>query len=438
MIILIESISEKTMGISGENMKKSAKLAIICSVAGICVVLAVVGIIFGVKKGHAKKSDQTNMVVVGFYELPLSQQQVFTNIIEEICTVEEITADFFVIDEEQDFSKQIADNKINLVLAPAGFAVENAVDAAKNDAQVQADVTGGMFSSIRQAIITKDDKLKAVPLIFDNLEIDIEVSAFKISGMERIATWDDIEQFAQIQKKELDFPVSFAAAEPLFLLDLLGALGEAFDGYDEYTKAADILRDAALAKKDGVDFDAATVAKKIFIDPDAPLPYSLYYLKQLVKKGLITPASKELIHTDINSYIQQRVTKAFFTTLSVHRTYDTKAVSRFSTIFIPSKNGAEQRHFTATATYAVPLTENESVSKVLLQLLSTENQTKLSQLTGLAPVLANCRTPDQQADDTRYWIAATNAPVAGLGHEANLSAQELSRLADEIRMLIFY
>ena len=130
--------------------------------------------------------------------------------------------------------------------------------------------------------------------------------------MERIATWDDIEQFAQIQKKELDFPVSFAGAEPLFLLDLLGALGEAFDGYDAYTKAADILRDAALAKKDGVDFDAATVAKKIFIDPD------------------------------------------------------------------------------------------------------------------------------QQADDTRYWVAATNAPVAGLGHEANLSAQELSRLADEIRMLIFY
>ena len=419
-------------------MKKSVKLAIICSVAGICVVLAAVGIIFGVKKTHAKQNGQSKNVVVGFYNISKSQQQVFTNVIEEICEAKEIAADFFEIDGEQDFSKQIADNKINFVLAPAGFAVENAVDAAKENAEVSADVTGGMFSSMRQAAIAKDGKLKAVPLIFDNLEIDIEISAFKMSGMERIATWEDIEQFAQLQKKDLDYPVSFAGAEPIFLLDLLGSLGEAFDGYEAYTRAAQILKEAALAKKQGAAFDAATVAKKIFIDPEAPLPYSMYYLKQLVKKGLITPASKELIHTDINSYIQQRVTKAFFTTLSVHRTYDTKAVSRFSTIYVPSKNGAEQRHFTATTTYAVPLTANENVALVIQELLSTDTQTSLSQLTGLAPVLANCRTPDQQADDARYWIAATNAPVAGLGHEADLSESDLKALANEVRGMVFY
>ena len=419
-------------------MKKSAKLAIICSAAGICVVLAVVGIIFGVKKARAKQNIENNKVVVGFYNIPQSQQQVFTNIIAEICASKEIETDFFVIDNESDFSEQVKLNKINFVMAPAGFAVENAVAQAKDNAQVPSDVTGGMFSSMMQAVITKDGKLKAVPLIFDNLEIDIEISAFKMSGMERIATWEDIEQFAQLQKKELDFPVSFAGAEPIFLLDLLGAMGEALDGYEGYTKAAEILKEAASAKKEGASFDATTVAKKIFIDPDAPIPYSLYYLKQLVKKGFITPASKELIHTDINSYIQQRVTKAFFTTLSVHRTFDTTAVSRFSTIYVPSKNGAEQRHFTATATYAIPLSENNNTETVITELLSTEIQTKLSQMSGLAPVLANCRTPDQQADDARYWVAATNAPVAGLGHEAELTVEDLKRLKDEIQMLIFY
>ena len=419
-------------------MKKSVKLAIICSVAGICVVLAAVGIIFGVKKAHSKQNAQSKNVVVGFYNISKSQQQVFTNVIEEICEAKEIAADFFEIDGEQDFSEQVLQNKINLVLAPAGFAVENAVDAAQENAEVSTDVTGGMFSSMRQAAIAKDSKLKAVPLIFDNLEIDIEISAFKMSGMERIATWEDIEQFAQLQKKDLDYPVSFAGAEPIFLLDLLGSLGEAFDGYEAYTRAAQILKEAALAKKQGAVFDAATVAKKIFIDPDAPLPLSMYYLKQFVKKGLITSASKELIHTDINSYIQQRVTKAFFTTLSVHRTYDTKAVSRFSTIYVPSKNGAEQRHFTATTTYAVPLTVNENVALVIQEMLSTDTQTSLSQLTGLAPVLANCRTPDQQADDARYWIAATNAPVAGLGHEAELSESDLKALANEVRGMVFY
>ena len=76
-------------------MKKSVKLAIICSVAGICVVLAAVGIIFGVKKAHSKQNAQSKNVVVGFYNISKSQQQVFTNVIEEICETKEIAADFF-------------------------------------------------------------------------------------------------------------------------------------------------------------------------------------------------------------------------------------------------------------------------------------------------------------------------------------------------------
>ena len=53
-------------------------------------------------------------------------------------------------------------------------------------------------------------------------------------------------------------------------------------------------------------------------------------------------------------------------------------------------------------------------------------------------ILANCRTPDQQANDARFWIAATNAPLAGLGHEAELSKEDLAKLADEIRALVFF
>ena len=312
------------------------------------------------------------------------------------------------------------------------------MDASKEDADISSDATNGMFTSIRQTAIQKGDKLKAIPLIFDNLEIDIDISAFKMSGLERIASWNDIEKFAEIQKKETNSPMSFAGAEPDFLIDLLGALGEAFDGYDEYLKATEILKDAVEAKKNGGDFDAAAVANKIFIDPDAPLPYSMYDLKQLVKKGYVTTASNALIHSDINSYIQQRVTKAFITNLSVHRTYDPNALVRFSTIYLPSKNPAELRHFTATTIYAIPLTNNQNVKYVIEELISTEIQSSLSQQTGLASVLANCNTPDQQADDARYWIAATNAPLAGLSHEAELTDNELNALANEIRFLVFF
>ena len=420
-------------------MEKKTKLAIICSIAGICLIAAVCGIIFGTKKSSLNKEYEKNRVAVGFFNLDDAQQKAFTKIVNEICEEKNVPVDFYKLAKDEDFSKQITENKINLVLAPAGFAVQKAVDAAGKEVSIPADTTSGMFTSMRQAVIQSDGAIKAIPLIFDNLEINIEISAFKMSGMERIATWDDIEQFAQIQKRDLDYPVSFAGAENDFLINLLGALGEAFDGYEAYNRAADILKDAAAAaKKDGAVFDAATVAKKIFIDPDAPLPYSMYYLKQLVKKGYITTASKQLIHTDINSYIQQRVTKAFFTTLSVHRTYDVNAVSRFSTIYVPSKNEAGLRHFTAATTYAVPLTSNQNVEFIIEQFVEPDTQSNLSQITGLAPVLANCRTPDQQADDARYWVAATNAPLAGLSREAELTDVQMKALGDEVRGLVFY
>ncbi len=417
-------------------MKKNVKLAVICSAAVICVI-AIAGIIFGVKKAKSEKALKTGKIVLGFYDIDKSQEEVFTNIIEDICSQKGLALDFYKIKHDEDFEKQLADNKVNLILAPGGFAVKKAVAASKEDAVIQPQITGGLFSSMRQSIITEDDKLKALPLIFDNLEIDIEVSAFKMSGMEQIASWDDIELFAQIQKRDLDYPVSFAGAEPDFLIDLLGALGEALEGYEAYNQAVDIIKAAVDTKKEGADFNAATLAKKIFIDPDAPLPYSLYYLKQLIKKGYITPASKQLVHTDINSYIQQRVSRVFFTNLSVHRTYDTKAVSRFSTIYLPSKNPASSRRFTAKTTYAVPLTANKNVAALIEELISTQTQEALSQQTGLAPVLANCRTPDQQADDARYWVAATKAPLAGLSREVELSQAELKALADEVRLLLF-
>ena len=40
-----------------------------------------------------------------------------------------------------------------------------------------------------------------------------------------------------------------------------------------------------------------------------------------------------------------------------------------------------------------------------------EGQEKLCAQTGFAPVLAQCKTVDRQADDARYWVAATNPPL---------------------------
>ncbi|MDE7140993.1 MAG: hypothetical protein K2O09_09630, partial [Treponemataceae bacterium] len=70
------------------------------------------------------------------------------------------------------------------------------------------------------------------------------------------------------------------------------------------------------------------------------------------------------------------------------------------------------------------------------QLMTADTQENLSHMTGLAPVLAQCPTPDQQADDARYWVAATNAPLAGLSREAALSDAQWQELSAVLARII--
>ena len=407
-------------------MKK--KNLILISIICICVLAAVTGIIFGVR---ASKADKT--LTVGFYNTTESIQQALTKLTQDYADKNGKSIAFYNFDSESSFYEQIKKHKVDLIFAPDGYAVKNSVSAATEGAGFSDINLSGLFSTMVGSTKIKDKKYSAIPLIFDNFEINIEVSAFKMSDMKAIATWKHIEEFSQIQKDKIDYPISFAGAEPVFLLDLIGALAEALEGKEAYDKAAEILIQASHSD----DFDAAEVAKKLFIYPDAPIPYSLYYLQQLAKKGYITPASQYLTHNDINSYIKQRVTNLFFTTLSTHRTYDIKAVERFSSIYVPSNYKPEKRHFTANITYAVPVSKNSESLELVQQLISVEAQTILGQMTGLATVLANCPTPDKQSDDARYWIAATNTPVAGLGHEAELSEKQLQELSQFICSMIF-
>lgn len=407
-------------------MKKKTKTIIFTAV--IVSLLALITVIIFV---NANKADKT--FTIGFYNTNTSVQNTLTSLSQEYADAEGKLFEFYTFNNDSDFYEQVKKKKIDLIFAADGYALRNSLTAQNEDAPLPDIDLSALFSTMRQATKTKNKKYSAIPILFDNFEINIETSAFKMSGMKAIASWKDIEEFSQIQKGKSDYPVSFAGAEPVFLLDLLGALGEALEGKEAYDKAAEILIQASNLGS----FDASEIVKKLFIYPDAPIPYSLYFLQQYAKKGYLTPASQYLKHTDINSYIQQRVTNLFFTSLSIHRTYDVKAISRFSSIYFPSDTRPEGRHFTANITYAVPVTKKAENTALIQELISTEAQASLSQMTGLAPVLANCPTPDKESDDARYWIAATSTPLAGLGHEAELTAEELANLGKEICKLIF-
>jgi hypothetical protein len=78
------------------------------------------------------------------------------------------------------------------------------------------------------------------------------------------------------------------------------------------------------------------------------------------------------------------------------------------------------------------MAKSEKAESVLAELISVQAQETMSRSTGIAPVLAQCRTPDKQADDARFWIAATTCPLPGLSNEVYLTKSQKTALSAEI------
>jgi len=244
--------------------------------------------------------------------------------------------------------------------------------------------------------------------------------------MNSISTWDDIRTFNRIQKKYNDYPVAFAAKEYDLYLDLLGALTEAFEGTESYSNAAEIL------KNGNKKFNATAIVNSLCNSENAPLKTSVDYLSSLYKDKLLNPNCFNYQNADMLSLMKARIAPTVFMTFDAHRTVDSNTIKHFSTIYLPSDKSPSERTFTAPVIYAVKMKKSSPLDFIFEELVKNETQEQLSRDTGLAPVLARCRTPDHQADDVRYWMAATNPPLAGLSREADLTRSQKQQICDLI------
>lgn len=417
---------------SEEKIRINKKIILVAAIIALvlAVIFALAAIIFSGKK---------NTVAIWGLEKP--QSLAVKSEIEKISKEQNLALEVQILDGEKSLSSQLMiPAKILAVITTKGYGTETAESKAGKNSALPADLTSEMTSSMRSAAkITKnaknekdERKIAVIPLLSDNLEIDISTRAFRTSGMSAISTWSDIENFSKIQKRKIEFPLVFAGADGKFFLDLLGGLAEAFDGQGSYKKAREILKNAA-----GKRFNAAELADELAENPDSPLITSIRTLKNWQKSGLLNPNTFALSKRDVNAFVSSGLASGFFMSLSDHRNFGGK-ISNYSSIYLPSENNAAARCFTSATVCAVPLKKSKSVEKLIRTLVSQEGQENLSRATGLAPVLAHCRTPDKQADDVRYWIAATNTPNAGLGNEIFFTTSQYRQLAKELAAKVMY
>ena len=389
---------------------------ILIGVASAVVILLIAGTIILFKP--------SKNFTIAFYKIEEKQRQGITEILNKAAAAQELQPVYIEYNADKSLKEQIPlTKKPNIIITGSGYPVETAVDKASGKAALSGDLTSGMTSSMRAGIKLNDGKIAALPILSSHFEVDIDLAEFQNSNTKYINTWNDVEKFMREQKRKKESPMIFAGGNPDLLLDLMGAMAESIDGTESYNAAAKIIQTTD---------NPVRAAIKLCDEPDSPLATSVKQLKSWYKFGFIHPGTFSLQQNDVEAFASSRLSSVLFMSLENHRACAQKTISRYTSIYFPSEHGANSRIFTGKTYYAVPMLKSPKSEALLAALVTPEYQESLSRATGLAPVLAQCRTPDKQSDDARYWIAATTVPLPGLSNEAYLTKQQKTAIAAEI------
>lgn len=404
-------------------MKTSQKKLICC-----CAIIALVLV-----SGSITAYRMLRKPLIAFYRTPENHAAYLTSLLEK-------DASFTTYDNNVSLFFQMRQGrKPDLILTTSGQPLATAESLTADDISIPPALFDGITTTIQSATTrTENRNFKSLPLLSSHFEIDINVRKMRRTSVQYINTWNDIARFIRESKeKNNDYGMVFAGNDGQFMLDFLSALTEAFSGKQAYEEAIKIIRDTIseyTKKQKTLNMDE--IALRLTKNADAPLFTAVQFLRKWLKEGLIYQESFNINKKTVAAFMESNDASVVVMSLSDHRNIDSHTLEPFSTIYFPSDRSADQRNFVAPIVYAVPVSKGAKTMSLIEKLISTETQEELSRLTGLAPVLRRCRIPDKQADDARYWVAGTNAPLPGLSLETTLSDSQLDSLGIALAVII--
>ena len=415
------SKSEKTKKNELNSTKNTKKLKIILFGLLIVLILAVAAALY--------IFIPSKNFIIAFYGISDKQQQGITSVIENIAQEKNLTINFVQYDSEKSLASQIPiSRKPNILFTTSGEPARTAIEKSQKKAGVSAEIISGMTSSMRGTVTNSSIKGKVIslPILSSHFEVDIATQNFRASTIESINTWNDVEKFIANQKTIIEAPVIFAGADADLMLDLFGAFAESLDGAESYKSAARIISEGTKS------FNATRIAENLCDNPDSPLATTVKTLSSWYAKGFIHPGVFSFKNNDVEAFASKNLAAVFFIPLETHRSFSSRTISQFTSVYFPSEISPNARVFTGTTYLAINLAKAKQSEILLSEMMKPEKQENLSRATGMAPVLMQCRTPDKQADEARYWIAATTSPFAGLSNEVFLTNDQKTAIVGEI------
>ena len=314
--------------------------------------------------------------------------------------------------------------KANLVFATLDCDIK---EFAQNDKLIfpqNFKLLEGTPSTTRQTAVTSDSNLLAVPLLYDFYEIDINMPAYRESGIESIDVWSDLENFFDKTKTD-DGNFVFAGKLDSEFISFVGCLTEALSGTEALEEAVNKLY--AAAKKENVKYIEEVTAE--LCEEGAPLYEAVTRIKSLDESKYLHRSWSDFQLSDTLFFMENHLVNTAFYKLSDHRNIDQKVINEFTSIYMPGKTTNSDRTFSSPTIVGLSLSKDKYTNEALT-LLATSHQSNLSFSSGLAPVSANCGIPDKQADDVRFWIAASAGPNLPLS--AALPSDEMKKAVAEV------
>ena len=410
------------------KIKLSLKKIVISIVALIVFLIALSLLIVGIS---------SHRPTAAFYGISETNQEQIAKVLQSTAAKKKgrfLPFNIVTLDSSVSLENALKKQKADIVFVYRGKNSDYAAArAAKKHTTFDIDILKGMTTSVRKTASVQNEKVAAVPLLIDNYELDVHTEKFQASNIKTLNTLEDLEKLAWITKSSTPSPIIFPGGDNDFLINIFGALVEAVSGRSACIEGKEKLEKLIDSGKANYNSYVETL-KELFADGNA---YSETYklLRSWSQKEILPKNIYQINVRDMKIFMQTEIVTAAFQNLSEHRTFERPVIAKYTSVYIPAVTETSERNFTSPVVLGISLSKDK-IARSALEKLADEFQSQLSFATGLAPVQASCSVPDVQADDVRYWVAASDEPLPALADWIFTTKGQKNTFADALRNLL--
>ncbi len=381
---------------------------------------------------------------VAFYDLPEKYEDMIRPYFSDVRNSrnKRLKVKCLTLDSSQPLKKQL--KKIDMVFTNYGAKADEAVATIdpKNRELFFADsscLRGSSMAATQKGVSTffsGNGRISMVPILFDGYELLLSKKSLYETQSVVVHSWGDVEAFARRSRNFCVSPVAFAGGDDDSLLGVMSALIESFEGTESYEELVRQVRNYKGSVND--------LVKEVTREGKS-MHEALKRLCLWKREGLLNAEIMNLGKDDLMVFLDSQRNAVTILPLSEHRRIDSSIVQDYTTIpiysnesffYFPGMRAMNTRAVISPVVCGISFTKDQALKSQLELLTRTEAQEDLSRRSGIAPLLANCRIPDIQADDVRFWIAATSRPLTPMGQAAFSSDSRKKEFCDAIRTII--